>query len=329
MATALDLLNQIRTAAGTEYTTRVPLATRNNITAVGNAIVDYEPTKNMFLDTLVNKIALTIVNDKMAKNKLAFLKKGVMPLGDTIEDIFVEGASSEDFNGGVTNPFEVKKPTIHVEYHKIDRKLTYRVTVSDDQLRGAFKSEETLGNFINAVVNSIYSGLNYDEYTMTKELIGSYDVSSVSGATVDVTAITDEATAKGFLLDVKKAISDISYMNTINKAGVPTYTESSDVVLLINKDVKNALDMTLAGVYNLGKVDIDAQVVEVDNFGTSGADVYAILVDRNSVMIKEQLRTVESQRNARSLYTNYFLHYFALYSIRTTGNVIVFKKKAS
>ena len=55
-------------------------------------IIEYEPTRNEFVSTLINKIGKTIVSSKMAKNKLAFMRGEDLGFGDTIEDIFVEMA---------------------------------------------------------------------------------------------------------------------------------------------------------------------------------------------------------------------------------------------
>jgi flagellar motor switch protein FliM len=76
MADNIQILNTIWTNASTNYQDRVPQATRDNITAVGNAILNYQAAKNEFLDALVNKIALQLVSSKMAKNKLAKFKQG-------------------------------------------------------------------------------------------------------------------------------------------------------------------------------------------------------------------------------------------------------------
>ena len=78
MATNITVLNTIWENASDEYTNRIPQATQANITEVGNAIMSYAPVMNEFLDALVNRISLVIVSSKLATNKLAPFKKGMI-----------------------------------------------------------------------------------------------------------------------------------------------------------------------------------------------------------------------------------------------------------
>ena len=116
MATALDLINAIRTTASTEYQTRIPEATRTNIADVGNAITSFEGDKEVFLNTLVGKIITTIVNDKMYTNKLARFNKGNLEFGSTIEEVYTEIISSHAYNKDAVDVFAKNKPTVKALY---------------------------------------------------------------------------------------------------------------------------------------------------------------------------------------------------------------------
>ena len=70
MANMMNVLNTILANASEDYQSRVPQATKDNITSVGSAIMSYQPTENEFLSALVNKIAMTIVRNKTFKNPL-------------------------------------------------------------------------------------------------------------------------------------------------------------------------------------------------------------------------------------------------------------------
>ena len=102
MATMLQTLNTIRAQASTDYQARVPVATRTNLATIGNVILSYTPIANEFLDVMVNKIAMTLVSSKTIANPLSALKSGSIPLGNDIEDLFVNPATGETFDGEST-----------------------------------------------------------------------------------------------------------------------------------------------------------------------------------------------------------------------------------
>ena len=75
---SVAMLNAIRSTASEEYQERIPEATRTNLQTVGKAITEYAPTLNEFTGALVSKIALQLFVSKMAKNRLAPFKKGML-----------------------------------------------------------------------------------------------------------------------------------------------------------------------------------------------------------------------------------------------------------
>lgn len=321
MATIIDLQNSIKANASAEYNERIPEATRDNITAIGNTLLTYKALKDEWLDTLINKIAMSIVRSKMSKNKLAKFRKGTIPFGDTVEEIWIEIAKGENFNPDATDPFTKKNPSVKTIYHRQDRKLQYTVTVQDAQLRTAFRSESSLTGFVNGIINSLYIARTYDEYVMTKELFGSYR----DGAIAKVDVITDQASALAFCQKVKQGVRNLSYMRDIyNKQGVMTSTDKDQLTMLIQKDVISALEMHLSGVYNLKDVLWDVETIEIDDFG-SYTGRYAMLVSNDAPQIYDTLSDTESQRNGKGKYTNYFVNTWGLYSISLFENVLSFE----
>ena len=324
MINVVDFANAVWYSASQEYQNRIPEATRENIIEVGNAILEYEPARNEFVSALINKIGKTIVSSKMAKNKLAFMRGEDLEMGDTIEDIFVEMAKASTYNRNATNPFEITKPQVKALYHRIDRELQYTVTIYDNDLRRAFTSKDGMEKLVTAIVNSLYSGKTHDDYVFTKQLFGSYK----KYYEVNVSAPTTDATAKSLVKAIKKYSEDISFASKdFNGQGVTTWTEKSDQILLLHKDAKVNIDIEyLAGVFNLSKAEMEARIVTVDDFG-SLANAYAILCDKNAPKIHKTLETMETIRNPRGRYTNYFLNSDGIYSISQFANMVVFKKK--
>lgn len=324
MINVLDFANAVWFGASSDYQSRIPQATRENILAVGNAIIEYEPTRNEFCNALINKIGKTIVSSKMAQNKLSFLRGEDLGFGDTIEDIFVEMAQSSAYNRLDTNPFAITKPIVKALYHKIDRELQYCVTIYDKDIVRAFTSSDGMDKLVSAIVNSLYSGKEHDDYIFTKQLFGSYK----KYYEVNVSAPTTDTTCKALVKAIKKLSEDISFVSSAyNGQGVKTMTEKQDQILLLHKDAKVNIDIEyLAGVFNLSKAEMEARVISVDDFGDLG-DTYAILVDVATPKIHKTLETMENVRNIKGRYTNYVLNSDGIYSISEFGNMVVFKKK--
>jgi hypothetical protein len=318
------MLNAIRNSASADYQARIPEATRTNFADISTAMRDpqYTPLLNEFTNALVTKIAKQIFSNKMAKNKLAQFKKGNLTYGKDIEDIFVEMAKAVSYDKEGSNPLTRKKPDIKTLYHRENYQAVYEVSVSDEQARNAFTSEGGLNTLSSMIVQSMYSGANYDEYVNMKNLVGSYDGYS----TYEVEPITNEATAKDFVKTVRKAVADLSYMSTAyNAEGVNTYSEKEELVMLVHKDVIAEVDVeVLAKAYNMGKTNFEPIIIEVDDFGTM-TDTYALLMDKDFFLIFDTLRTIETIRNPKGLFTNYFLHVWQLQSLCRFKNVVRFK----
>jgi hypothetical protein len=288
MADMIAILNTIRANASTEYQERVPLAERNNITAVGDPIVTYQPAQNEFISALINKIAFTIIQNKTATNPLAVLKKGTIPLGSDIQEIYTNMAKDQglDFKGDKLLTKTI--PDTKTFFHRLNRAGQYPITITRPMLKRAFTSYAELESMINSLVTSMYSGDSYDEFILTKNLFAS----GVAGAkikTCKVAHVKDEASGKAFVKAVKNACSSFTFpssaFNTYyeNKPAtdtgnpVVTWTPEADQILIIRADVMNDIDVdVLAAAFNMDKLSFLAQTLKVDSFGAAD-NVLAIL----------------------------------------------------
>ena len=154
------------------------------------------------------------------------------------------------------------------------------------------------------------------------------DTSTTYGYYVqEVTEVTDETTARAFLKTLRKTIQDVSFATTTyNLAGVKTWSEAGDLILLINKDLVATIDVdVLAKTFNLGKTDIQVPIFIMDDFGTM-TDTYGLLVDKNFLRVYDTLSHMEPQRNAQGLFTNYFYHIHQILSASTFKTAVRFKK---
>ena len=326
MGYAIDILNTIRNNASTEYASRVPQATRENITAVGRNLAEYDNIYNEFVTTLLHKIGKTIVTTALFENKLKKFKAGKVLTGQDIEDIFVasfrtaEGAY--DPNGGMgdngVNPFKRRDyQDTTVYYYRMNRRDKYVITLYKDDVIRAFNSETALEAFITAQFNSLYAGAELDEYEHMKKLLAegiknkaffSYLVPEI-GKT-GATDADNTSACKAFARTVKKAVADVSYASTqYNSAGVKKATKKNNLVLFINKDIAPHLDVDLYSViFGADYAKLGIEVVELDNFGDDATGTYALLCEDNFFQCYDVKNEMTQLTNPDGLYTNHWLH---------------------
>ena len=172
------------------YLNDLPSATKDNINTISNILFNdgYQPMLNEFVTTLINRIALTIVRNKSYNNPLALFKKGSIPLGTDIQDIFTNPAQAEQYeysNTAMAKLLTITDPDTHVAYYRRNRQDLYTKTISREGLQGAFVSWEKFEDYISSITTSLYSGNYIDEFKYTKELIdGAYDNDKVILKTV-------------------------------------------------------------------------------------------------------------------------------------------------
>ena len=176
MANSLNILNAIRSVAGSEYQARIPEAVRTNIAEVGNTILSYTPHTNLFLSQLINRIGKVIVERMEGMDDIyAVFSESEMSKGDTLQKIFIDIPKAHAFEGSNTlNPasmLTIEKGTIHVEYTSVDRRFFYKRTISVAELKEAFLSVEALDDFVRGVIESMATALGYDKYIMVTETL--------------------------------------------------------------------------------------------------------------------------------------------------------------
>lgn len=334
MANMQNVLNAILNGASDLYQSRVPEATQNNISEVGSAIMSYQATENEFLSALVNKIAMVIVRNKTFKNPLSVLKKGGVPLGRNIEEIYTNPATGTTFDPTGNKLLERSLPDSKVIYHAMNRQGQYKATVSKAQLIQAFTSYQALEQLLNSIVNSIYSGDNLDEFMLMKELFAS-GITGGKIRTVDVAAVTDSDSAKAFVKAIKTVGQAMEFPSAnynayhdINKEHDPkpaiVWTPMENQVLLLRNDISVDVDVELlAKAFNVSYTDLKQRTLIVDNFG-SVKNCGAILCDEAAVQVRDNLTQMESFHNGEGLYDNFIYHHWQTYSLSLFANAMAF-----
>ena len=328
MANGANVLNVIRQNATAVYQDRIPEATAENLHEVGDAILTYEAQANEFVNALVNRIGLVILNNRMATNPLAALKKGRLAVGETIEEIYIDviKAQTYDPRSAQDTLFKRHLPNVSSVFHSVDSQLNYPLTISNEQLRKAFMSYDSLDRFIAGLVDSMYKSATLDEFIQMKQLISEWNA---NGRFIiePITAVTDAASAREAMIKIK-AVSDgmTIFNNQMNYAGVWTSTPKDEQYLITTPDFNARMDVdVLAAAFHMDKAEFAGHVIVVDKIGDLGDDgIEAILVDKNWYQVYDYLRTFKTAYNGEGLYWNYFYHVWMVYSLSPFANAVAF-----
>lgn len=328
MADGVKLLNTIRANSSAVYQDRIPEATAENIHDVGDAILNFEAQANEFVNALINRIGLVILNNRMASNPLAALKKGRLAVGETIEEVYIDVIKAQTYDPRAAQDTLFKRhlPNVLSVFHSVNSELNYPLTISNEQLRKAFLSYDSLDRFIAGLVDSMYKSATLDEFILMKQLISEY---GEGGRFIvePITAVTDAATAREAMIKIK-AVSDgmTIFNNAMNYAGVWTSTPKEDQYLITTPNFNARMDVdVLAAAFHMDKAEFAGHVIVVDNIGDLADNgIEAILVDKNWYQVYDYLRTFKTAYNGEGLYWNYFYHVWTVYSLSPFSNAVAF-----
>lgn len=324
---------------------RIPDDTRS-LHAIGDFIMGYQPYQNAFVNALVNRIAMTIVTSKMWNNPWAVFKRGYMEFGETVEEIFVNLAKPHSYNP-VTAQSELFKreiPDVRAAFHTMNFQKFYKSTIQKDQLRQAFLSWQGINDLIAYVVNSLYTGQNYDEYCVMKYMVAR----SVLNGDVSYKAVPSVfSTADDIVYGARAISTDFTFLKTnYNRAGVYNSTLRENQYIIISADMEALVDVgVLARAFNMEYADFLGHVIIVDSFAqhdtarlaelfandstytpfnsgdiTALGNIAAVIVDLGWWMVFDNFTENSQLYNNEGLYWQYWLHAWKTFSISPYAN---------
>ena len=270
-ATSVDVLNAIRNSASNNYRDYVPYATPDaeSIKGIGNIIMQYPALQNEFLSALVNRIGRVIITSRMYSNPWSMFKKGLMELGETVEEIFVNIAKPFQFDPAVAEDTVFKRqiPDVRAAFHIRNYQKYYKATVSQDQLRTAFLSWDGITDLIARIVDSMYTGANYDEFITMKYLLARHILDGHLYP-VQIGAATAE-NAKSIVSTVKQTSNNLEFLSAdYNIAGVMNTSTKERQYIIVNAAFDAIMDVeVLAAAFNMSKAEFMGHRVLVDGFG--------------------------------------------------------------
>lgn len=349
----IDILNVIRTNASYEYQQSIPpISDAQGIPKVGEALYGNPTLANEFINALVNRIALVLVNSAVFYNPYSILKKGYIEYGETVEEIFIKLIKVQEFSPDKAPAREFYRtiPDVQSVFHTMNWRVMYPITIQREDLRRAFLSADGVENLINGIIEQVYVSAQYDEFLLIKYLIikaishgKAYPVAvTTTGAGVDLKPVASTFRGHSNLLQFMK--------DTYNEAGVLTTTPKERQIILMDAMFQSRFDVeVLAAAFNMDKADFMGRLLLIDDWNTFDntrfeeiransdqieevtsdelalmADVRAVLVDENWFQVYDNETVMTDQRVASGLYWNYFYHTWKTVSHSPFSNMIAF-----
>lgn len=345
LQTALNAMREMSVEQGSIYHQYVPVVTDSTtIGEFGVPILDSQ-NLNVMNDfvSLLKKIVYTAVYNKTFNNPLVQLEGERMPLGQFIENVYVNPAKARGFNvndfAGLLQKYEAEVAT---QYLSVNSDLQYCVTLTREKIRNAFTSWDNLEALISGYINSLYNGAYITRYNQTKGLV----TAAFTGNNVQYQKIvnpTDEQSAKSMIRQLRAAFSKMQIpstrFNAWNKVkggnlALKTWSDPEDVVVLISADVEALVDVeVLAAAFNMSKTDFLGRVIVVDDFNqynddgslaVDGSMIKAMIADRAWFKIKTQDFAMDEFYNANNRTWQYYLNDVRMCNFSLFANAIVF-----
>lgn len=331
--------------ASQEYKDRVPVATQENIGNIEEIISTYPTAKNEFISVLTNQVAKQLFFSKAYENPYKLFNRGMLPFGKSIESIFVDIIKGKqrthetNTTNLATDLLAREVPNVKVEYYSENFRHQYKTTITDEELKGAFRAENGLSSMTGRILQAPLTSIEYDMQEMVLHALPELKGGKATIDKTAYTAMTEEEKAKILVKTIKSQVIKMGFLNNEhNGQGVMTFSKPQDLVVFLDPDMMANIDVELlAQAFNISKAEVPLHVLPVPKFtkrtvSTGGSeettvtyaedtDCLAIICDKDAIQIYETLNSSESFRNPQGIYTNIFFNRWGIMSACNFANV--------
>ena len=329
-ATTYEVLNAMRLDASQQYQERVPELAQENFDRYASAILGDPTTMNEWLNTLINRIGLVVIQQRSWSNPLAMLKSGVLEMGDTVEEIFTDLIQEKVYEdksdiNSAGKVWATSLPPTHVIFHKQNREAMYDISFNDKRLKQAFVNFGALERFIAGIYNTLDKSDNLDEYLYMKQLLSNYAEKDLFYK-VKVDEPVNEATAKDLMTKIKEYATNSTFLSRkYNSFNVYNHADREEQILFVSSKIDAFVDVNvLASAFNMDKVNFQPRKIVID---TMPEGAHAILTSREFLRIYDTVYRIEDIYNPRTMEWKYFLHHHQILSTSRFENAIMFTSK--
>ena len=332
--------------ASQEYKDRVPVATQENIGNIEEIISTYPTVKNEFISVLTNQVAKQLFFSKAYENPYKLFNRGMLPFGKSIESIFVDIIKGKqrthetNTTNLATDLLAREVPNVKVEYYSENFRHQYKTTITDEELKGAFRAENGLSSMTGRILQAPLTSIEYDMQEMVLHALPELKGGKATINKTAYTAMTEEEKAKILVKTIKSQVIKMGFLNNEhNGQGVMTFSKPQDLVVFLDPDMMANIDVELlAQAFNISKAEVPLHVLPVPKFTkrtvipsedggetivtyAEDTDCLAIICDKDAIQVYETLNSSESFRNPQGIYTNIFFNRWGIMSACNFANV--------
>ena len=357
-----DYLNAIRTSASTYYQENVPIATYDaaSVRDVGRIVLNSTALTNEFYSALVNQFAFIFGSSKMFYNKWVDFKKGLIGLGELVEEFFVQIALPNNYNPDIaaTEIFKRVIADVQTAIYRINVKTFYKTTINRPLLEMAFTTEGGMADLIGKVFTSMAAACEVDQMNAIKYLLARkiLDGKIKTEPIAEVSGASTEANAKAAARQMKADFENFFFPRTdYNEAGVMNWVnDKNDVSFMLTTSFGAAYDIeVLAAAFNLDYANFMGRVKRIDSltnidFTRLNAffdlpepiaefeedeiaildKVAAITFDNGLIQWYDRLYEWHEEPNGQSMEWQNWLHYWALIASSPFANAVAYVQSA-
>lgn len=238
----------------------------------GKVIYDNGALRNEFLNTLVNMIGRAFVVNDLYTNHWGWTNKGMLELGDKIEEIYINIAKPYIYDANDQSfPLNANEPDVKAEFHKINYQRYYKVRVAEFMTQEAFMSIEGFGSFVRKVIENLYTSCAWDEELATKYILAK----EIANGLIPAQSWSAVATPAEQATVIREYANLMDFMSSeYNKANVPTWTPAERKHIIMTAGFRASQDVNvLAQAFNLTYADFAQKTNTVNSFGFSTAEL--------------------------------------------------------
>lgn len=315
-------------------------------------------TKDLLTGDLINKIVKQEIDAKVFDDIFGIFTKKQIGVGMQIEEFEVANLSSTDFDPTGANTLAKANMDFAVLYHKINRRKTFKATISNAQVKLAMLSEQNMADVANAITAELWNSSAIEDFEAIKQLFKDIALEQKKMVIVDLNGNGSDMDA--MVKAIQTLATNMTLPSTLyNFSGYKKeFNKKEDLVLVIDSATKARLDVdSLAGAFHIDKKTLVDNIIVIDEMpaitytsekATKGIEIdigetnkiitykpnstaettvsgtaKAFLVNKKAIKRDPVEREIEDQRNAAGRFTNYFLHATDILSYSTLRNAVV------
>lgn len=318
---------------GTEYEGMIPEPKLSNLREIGDIMYNYKPLMNQFFHNLVNTIAFMLVKKMYYTNPFGFAKRGVIPFGSTIEEIWVDICKAHPYTmdnlGNPSHMLEAEFPNLRSAFHYRNRQDFFKQSINYDEVRAAFYSEEGLDSLTSRIIAGMYTSNDVTEYVYTISLFSrAIDMGMLK--LVKITQPTDQASSESFLVAAREVSNGFLFPSrAYNPMGVMNTSSRDNQRVWLTPKADATISVTaLAYAFHIDEASLIGRITLIPEI-PNHPEILAMITDDAFLNIYDNLFEADSWWNREGRFWNYWLHVWQYYFISpfhnavalTTGNI--------